>query len=143
FFTLSLAGTVTASGNTQPTGEEEPVQAINRHYMGSTVRFQDDCFLAVNGSWTKQRESPGDERRGGSLNERSTFNNEAVREVVEEAMSSAELPAASDQAKGVAFYQIGMDSLLAERKGAEPLKPWFEKIEQVKHGPSLQTYLAE
>jgi putative endopeptidase len=142
-FTLSLAGTVIASCNTEPNAEEETVQAINLNYMDSTVRFQDDFFLAVNGNWIKQTEIPADQGRWGSFNELREFNNEAVLKVLEEAMNSADLPAGSDQAKGVAFYQIGMDSLLAERKGAEPLKPWFEKIEQVKDGPSLQAYLAE
>src|SRR5690606_9842105 len=108
-FTLSLAGTVFASCNTEPKGEEETVQAINLNYMDSTVRFQDDFFLAVNGNWIKQTEIPADQGRWGSFNELREFNNEAVLKVLEEAMNSADLPEGSDQAKGVAFYQIGID----------------------------------
>src|SRR5690606_31596976 len=142
-FSLSLTGAVLAGCNSERPTEEEAVQAINLEYMDSTVRFQDDFFLAVNGNWIKQTDIPADQGRWGSFNELREFNNEAVLKVLERAMNSDNLPAGSDQAKGVGFYQIGMDSLLAEKRGAEPLQPWFEKIEQVKDAQSLQTYLAE
>src|SRR5690606_5796387 len=142
-FTLSLAGTVSAGCNWERHAEAEAVQAINLNYMDSTVRFQDEFVLAVSGNWINRTGIPGDQGRWGAFNEVREFNNEAGLQVLEEAMDSADLPEGSDQAKGVAFYQIGMDSLLAERKGAEPLKPWFEKIEQVKDAKSLQAYLAE
>src|SRR5690606_18764789 len=142
-FTLSLAGMVSAGCNSEHETEEEPIQAINLSYMDSTVRLQDDFFLAVNGNWIKQTDIPGDQGRWGSFNELREFNNEAVLKVLEKAMHGDDLPEGSDQAKGVGFYQIGMDSLLAEKKGAEPLKPWFEKIEQVKDAQSLQADLAE
>lgn len=142
-FTLSLAGTVLAGCTSEQAAEEEVVQAINLSHMDSTVRIQDDFFLAVNGNWIKQTDIPADQGRWGSFNELREFNNEAVLKVLEKAMDNDDLPAGSDQAKGVGFYQIGMDSLLAEKRGVEPLKPWFEKIEQVKDVQSLQAYLAE
>lgn len=142
-FSLSLAGAVLAGCNSERPTEEEAVQAINLEYMDSTVRFQDDFFLAVNSNWIKQTDIPADQGRWGSFNELREFNNEAVLKVLERAMNSDNLPAGSDQAKGVGFYQIGMDSLLAEKRGAEPLRRWFEKIEQVKDAQSLQAYLAE
>lgn len=142
-FSLSLAGAVLTGCSSERPTEEEAVQAINLEYMDSTVRFQDDFFLAVNGNWIKQTDIPADQGRWGSFNELREFNNEAVLKVLERAMNSDNLPAGSDQAKGVGFYQIGMDSLLAEKRGAEPLQRWFEKIEQVKDAQSLQAYLAE
>src|SRR5690554_3150340 len=116
-FTLSLAGTVIASCTSEPKAEEEPVQAINLSYMDSTVRLQDDFFLAVNGNWINQTEIPADQGRWGSFNELREFNNKAVLKVLEKAMESWEYPEGSDQAKGVGFYRIGMDSLLAEQRG--------------------------
>ena len=142
-FTLSLAGTVLVGCTSGQQAEEEPVRAINLSHMDSTVRLQDDFFLAVNGNWIKQTDIPGDQGRWGSFNELREFNNEAVLKVLEKAMNGEDLPVGSDQAKGVGFYRIGMDSLLAEERGVEPLKPWLEKIGQVRDAESLQAYLAE
>lgn len=142
-FTLALAGSVFVGCTSTQKIEEEPVQAINLSYMDSSVRLQDDFFLAVNGNWIKQTEIPADQGRWGSFNELREFNNEAVLKVLEAAMNSGNLPAESDQAKGVGFYQIGMDSLLAEERGAKPLSRWFDKIEEVKDAKSLQAYLTE
>lgn len=122
---------------------EKPVQAINVSYMDSTIRPQDDFFMAMNGNWINQTEIPGDQGRWGSFNELREFNNDAVLKVLEKAMEGDEYPAGSDQAKGVGFYQIGMDSLLAEKNGIAPLQPWFEKIERVNDAARLQEYLSE
>src|SRR5690554_5638191 len=142
FCVLPMVGLAFAGCTSGQKMEEEPVQAINLNYMDSTFRFQDDFFQAVNGNWIKQTDIPGDQGRWGSFNELREFNNEAVLKVLEKAMESRDLPEGSDQAKGVSFYQIGMDSLLAEKRGIEPLKPWLDKIEQVKDAESLQDYLA-
>ena len=84
-FTLSLAGTAFAGCNSEHQTEEEPVQAINLSHMDSTVRLQDDFFLAVNGNWIKQTDIPADQGRWGSFNELREFNNEAVLKVLEKA----------------------------------------------------------
>ena len=143
FCALSTAGLVFAGCTSGQNVAEEPVQAINLGHMDSTVRFEDDFFQAVNGNWIKQTEIPGDQGRWGSFNELREFNNDAVLKVLEKAMESGEYPEGSDQAKGVGFYRIGMDSLLAEKRGIDPLKRWLDKIAQVKDAESLQAYLAE
>src|SRR5690554_2127250 len=132
FCALSTAGLVFAGCTSGQNVAEEPVQAINLGHMDSTVRFEDDFFQAVNGNWIKQTEIPGDQGRWGSFNELREFNNDAVLKVLEKAMESGEYPEGSDQAKGVGFYRIGMDSLLAEKRGIDPLKRWLDKIAQVK-----------
>lgn len=122
---------------------EEPVQAINLSYMDSTIRPQDDFFMAINGNWINQTEIPGDQGRWGSFNELREFNNDAVLTVLEKAMEGDGYPTGSDQAKGVGFYRIGMDSLLAEKNGIEPLQAWLDKIGQVNDAETLQEYLAD
>src|SRR5690554_4229288 len=143
FCVLLMVGLVFAGCTSGQKMEEEPVQAINLGYMDSTVRFQDDFFQAVNWNWIKQTDIPADQGRWGSFHELREFNNDAVLEVLEKAMESDEYPEGSDQAKGVGFYRIGMDSLVAEKRGIDPLKPWLGKIAQVKDVESLQAYLAE
>lgn len=121
--------------------EEETVQAINLENMDTTIRPQDDFFGFVNGQWIANTEIPGDQGRWGSFNELREFNNDAVLTVLTQAMEDENLSTDSDQGKAVAFYQIGMDSLLAEKRGLDPLKPVFEEIAKVNDIASLQKYL--
>lgn len=136
---MLLGAVIVACGPSEKT--EEPVQAINLDYMDSTVRPQDDFFQFVNGNWIDQTEIPADQGRWGSFNELREFNNEAVLKVLEKAMADPEFGEGTDQKKAVDFYQIGMDSLLAEERGAAPLQRWFEEIEQIKDVETLQQYL--
>ena len=117
-----------------PEEQEEPVQAINLSYFDSTVRAQDDFFQFVNGNWINQTEIPADQGRWGSFHELREFNNEAVRKVLNQAKDSGEYPEGSDQRKGINFFEIGMDSLLAEERAALPLQSRFEAIEQIGKG---------
>jgi putative endopeptidase len=123
--------------------QDGDVKAINLDYMDSTTRPQDDFFQFVNGGWLEQTEIPGDQGRWGSFNELREFNNEAVLRVLEKAAESDEYGEGTDQRKASDFYQIGMDSVLAERRGMEPLKPWLEDIENIDDAKSLQDYLAK
>src|SRR5690554_1925872 len=127
-----LWGTTIVACSPKGENEEPAVQAINLDYMDSTIRPQDDFFQFVNGNWIDQTEIPADQGRWGSFNELREFNNEAVLKVLEKAMADPEFGEGTDQKKAVDFYQIGMDSLLAEERGAAPLQKWFEEIEQIK-----------
>ena len=122
---------------------EQEVQAINLSYMDSSTRPQDNFFQFVNGGWLEKTEIPGDEGRWGSFNELREFNNNAVLAVLDKAAASDEYPEGSDQRKAVNFYQIGMDSVLAENRGMDPLRPWIAEIDNIKDARSLQDYLAE
>ncbi|MEX2512487.1 MAG: M13 family metallopeptidase [Cyclobacteriaceae bacterium] len=128
-----------------PGGEKQEVEevvAINRDFMDSTIRPQDDFFLYVNGNWINETEIPGDQGRWGSFHELREFNLDAVLTVLEKARENPEAyPAGSDQRKAIDFYTIGMDSLLAEKKGLAPLQPWLNGIENIQDRASLQDYL--
>ncbi|GGF19827.1 M13 family metallopeptidase [Echinicola rosea] len=139
---LGLAGAMMAGCSPKESHEEDKVEAINLGNMDSTIRPQDDFFGFVNGKWIEKTEIPGDQGRWGSFNELREFNNEAVLTVLEEAMNDEGFSATSDQGKAVSFYQIGMDSLLAEKRGLAPVKPIFERIDKISDKASLQEYLA-
>ncbi|WP_246535253.1 M13 family metallopeptidase [Litoribacter ruber] len=137
---MVMAGCSQQSALSERGGE---VQAINLNYMDSTTRPQDDFFQFVNGGWLEKTEIPGDQGRWGSFNELREFNNEAVLRVLEKASDSEEFQEGSDQRKAADFYQIGMDSTLAENRGIEPLRPWFEEIEKINSAEYLQAYMAK
>jgi putative endopeptidase len=118
-------------------------EAINLSYTDSTFRPADDFFQFVNGGWIKNSEIPGDQGRWGSFNELRETTNATVLQVLEKAAANDKYAEGTDQRKAANFYAIGMDSALAERKGAQPLKPYLEQIAAIENTADLQKYLAD
>ena len=113
-----------------PGKKEDPAGlGINLANIDTAVRPQDDFFKYVNGGWINKASIPADQGRWGSFNELREFNNDAVLKVLKKAGADANLyPEGTDQRKAADFYSIGMDSLLAERAGIEPIIPYIDKI---------------
>jgi len=117
---------------------------INLENIDTAVRPQDDFFTYVNGGWIKKTTIPADQGRWGSFNELREFNNDAVLKVLKSAGANTQLyPEGTDQRKAADFYSIGMDSLLAERAGTEPIKPYIDKINNISSKSDIQKYLTE
>ena len=140
---FGLTITAISCGPTETTSSEEPVQAIDLSNMDSTVNPADDFFMFVNGKWVERTEIPGDQGRWGSFNELREVNNETVLKVLEEAAKSGKYDEGTDQYKASSFYSIGMDSLLAEKAGTQPIQPALDKIASIESKEDLQKYLAE
>ena len=122
----------------------EEVEAINLSYMDTSTRAQDDFFQYVNGSWLAEAEIPADQGRWGSFLELRDQSIAGVKQVMESAKENiSEYPKGTDQYKAVTFYTIGMDSLLAEKRGHKVLLPWFEEIEQIKNMADLQAFIGK
>ena len=128
-----------------PQKEEKPTGiGINLENIDTAVRPQDDFFKYVNGQWITKATIPADQGRWGSFNELREFNNDAVLKVLETAGKNAEkYPDGTDQRKAADFYSIGMDSLLAEKAGTAPLKPYMEMIDKIQNKSEIQNYLVE
>jgi putative endopeptidase len=96
------------------------------------------------GVGSARRQYRYDQGRWGSFNELREFNNDAVLKVLKTAAENTTLyPEGSDQRKASDFYSIGMDSLLAERAGMEPIRPYIDKINNIKDKKDIQAYLTE
>ncbi|MBL3658689.1 M13 family metallopeptidase [Fulvivirga sediminis] len=145
FVPVSMLGVLlVVSCNKEEKGKgaaEEEVIGINTAYIDSTVRPADDFFLYVNGKWIEDTEIPGDQGRWGSFNELREMTNETVLNVLKSA--GGEYKEGTDQKKAIDFYNVGMDSTLAEKVGIKPLEPIFEKIEKIETTSDLQEYLSE
>ncbi len=139
---LALVPAALFSCGGQETAVEEKVMAIDLANMDSTVRPADDFFRFVNGGWLAKTEIPGDQGRWSSFNELRENTNETVLAVLEAAAKSDKYAAGTDQRKAADFYAIGMDSLLAENAGIQPLKPYFDQIAGITTASDLQQYLA-
>ncbi len=134
---------VSCGGSSQEAAKEEELPAINLSYMDSTVNPGDDFFKYVNGGWLDKTEIPGDQGRWGSFNELRENTNEVVLDVLESAAKSDKYAAGTDQRKAADFYAVGMDSLLAEKAGIQPLKPHFDQIAAIEDANGLQKYLSK
>ena len=63
--------------------------------------------------------------------------------MLEAAAKSDKYAAGTDQRKAADFYAVGMDSLLAEKAGIQPLQPYFDQIASIKSIQDLQKYLSD
>ncbi len=140
-FVAGIALIIT-SCNKQKAEEQTKGVGINLEHIDTTVRPQDDFFKYVNGRWISKATIPADQGRWGSFNELREFNNEAVLKVLNAAGKNTEkYPEGTDQRKAADFYSIAMDSLLAEKAGIEPIRPYLDQINNIKSKKDIQEYL--
>lgn len=109
--------------------------------MDTSVEPTEDFYSYVNGKWQETTEMPADQGRWGSFGELRKNNSETVLAILEKAAKDKSYVEGSDQRKAADFYAVGMDSVLAEKRGAKPIQPWFEKVESIENIAQLQNVL--
>ena len=143
---LALA-TVLSAGACQSKLSEEVSEneaaGINLADMDTTVSPAEDFYRFANGGWLERTEVPADEGRWSSFNELRDRNNEILLDVLNNARESGKYEAGSDEMKAFTFYQVAMDSALAEEVGVKPLQPVLEEIEAISNKEELRSQLAD
>jgi len=144
-FSILAAATLLIFSCSPGKKQEQPAGlGINLENIDTAVRPQDDFFRYVNGGWLDKTAIPPDQGRWGTGNELREYNNDVVLKVLTKAAENTALyPDGTDQRKAADFYSVGMDSLLAETVGMEPLKPFFEKINNIESKNEIQQYLTD
>ena len=144
-FKTLFVGILMTGAACQSPSEETPERSagIDLADMDTTVSPREDFYRFANGGWLDRTEIPADEGRWSSFNELRDNNNNVLLEVLENATASGKYDASSDQMKAAQFYEVGMDSTLAEQVGVEPLKPWLQKIDAAPDVKSLRSVLGE
>ncbi|QNM96167.1 M13 family metallopeptidase [Chitinimonas koreensis] len=102
-----------------------PKSGIVRDNFDPSVRIQDDLYAAINGGWEKRTEIPADRISWGAFHELRDLSEQRVREIVEQAASDRDDPAARQIAD---FYASFMDEARADQLGVAPLKPLLDQI---------------
>ena len=142
---LLVAGAVVVGSACQSSSEDastEPV-GINLADMDTTVAPGEDFYRFANGGWLDRTDIPADQGRWSSFNELREYNNDVLLDVLENATASGKYDASSDQMKAARFYEVGMDSTLAEQVGVAPLQPLLERIDGINSVEELQPVLSE
>lgn len=119
-----------------PTAEKEPEEepaGITLTDMDSTVDARENFYQFANGGWLESTEIPGDEGRWSSFNELREYNNNVLLNVLNTARESGKYKAGSDEMKAFIFYQVAMDSLLAEKIGTSPLESLLKDVDGIKN----------
>lgn len=137
-----VAGILLSCSGNKETKLPEGV-GLNMSYMDTTVKPSDDFFKFVNGGWITKNEIPADLGAYGSFHELREANQDVLLEILRKAGENKQYKEGSDQRKAADFYTVGMDSLMAERAGAEVLKPYLDEIEAIKNEKDIQEYLEE
>ncbi|MEQ8927839.1 MAG: M13 family metallopeptidase [Fulvivirga sp.] len=139
------SGIILLASCSEPKEEKtsDDIQALNMANLDSTVNPGDDFFQFANGGWLKNTEIPGDRGSWNTFGEIREQTNDIVLKVLETAASSDKYAKGTDQRKAADFYSIGMDSLLAEKAGIQPLQPHLDMIAGINDASSLQKYLSE
>ncbi len=105
---------------------------INLEYMDLSVNPGDDFFRYVNGTWFDNTEIPDDRTRWGSFDELRKNTDKDALAILKAAAESKKLDPKSDQAKAVALFESYLDNNTRNTLGVSPLKPYIEKINNVK-----------
>ena len=90
------------------------------------VRFQDDLFRAVSGTWLNNHEIPADLSSDGSFMELVIEAEQHVREIIEEL--AATHPDSGEPQQIANFYNSWMDTETANAKGIDPLAADLKSI---------------
>jgi putative endopeptidase len=110
--------------------------------MDKSVKPGDDFYTYASGNWIKNNPVPAKETRWGSFNQLRDFNINAVKTVLEKAMSDKNAAPGSVSKRVADFYIAGMDSLAIEKRGFSPVQPTLKEIEEISNEGAVQKMIA-
>jgi putative endopeptidase len=110
--------------------------------IDSSKKPGDDFFTYANGIWYDTAQIPASQTGVGSY----SFLNYPQRirlQAILDSISTANNTAGSIEQKVADFYASGMDTTTINKRGHEPIKPVFTRIDAVKDVPTLMKLVAE
>ncbi|MCU7552612.1 M13 family metallopeptidase [Chitinophagaceae bacterium LB-8] len=137
----ALAGYL-AGCNSSNAGPELPKKDVLAANLDTTADLSKDFFLYANGGWIKTNQIPSDQGSWGIGNLVIEENLKRLRTISEKA-DSAGAPKGSNEQKIGDFWATAMDSAKIEQQGLQPLKPYLDKINNIKDVQSLIATSAE
>lgn len=121
---------------------ENTPPAINKEDMDVSVKPQDDFYRYANGGWMRNHPLPEEYSRYGSFDKLQEDNDKRLHDLVEELAKGQGDNNAVGKKIGD-FYASGMDTALIEKEGIQPLKSYFDRINQLQSVADVQKLIAE
>ena len=109
--------------------------------MDTAISPGDDFFAYANGGWTKKTAIPGDQTGWGSFYQLYEENQLKTKAILDEAARSDAKPGGVEKQVGD-FYASGMDTVLIDKLGYEPVKAELAKIAALADYKGVLDYVA-
>ncbi len=136
-FIIGMCLALTACQNNKPLES-----GIIKENMNLKVRPGDNFQEYVNGTWLKTHKIPSDKSSYGVFDMLYDKSQEDVKAIIE-AASKTKSEVGSDEQKIGDFYASYMNTQLRDKKGMNPLKPLFGKIDAIKNYDDLAAFFGE
>jgi putative endopeptidase len=118
-------------------GKKEKIKKTSTHKkfidpanMDLSVKPGDDFFEYADGNWVKHNPIPSKETRWGSFGMLNQENTDRLLALLKE-VSKKDHPAGSLEQRVGDLYASGMDSLIIEKRGFDPIKPDLDRIDKL------------
>ncbi len=143
FFSVALLGSlafsvISCNNEASPGIEKKSLSLTN---IDSTIKPGDDFYRFANGNWMDTATIPLTESgigAGKEMYNRTKANIKAILETVSKSINAA----GSIEQKVGDFYTSGMDSATIEKAGYDPIKPWLQKISEIKDVSGILQFTA-
>ena len=109
---------------------------IDRGGMDSSVRPQDDLYLAMNGTWVKNTQIPADKAIWGAFIDLRELSDKRVREIVEGLPSTNPAPGSNAQ-KVDDYFRAFLDEAAIDKAGLAPVEASLKDLDSVKDAGML------
>lgn len=136
----SLLTVVISCNNNAATVNETKTLSLTN--IDSSVKPGDDFFRYANGKWFDTANIPLTESSIGAGKEMYNRTKANIKEILETVSKASNTPGSIEQ-KVADFYLSGMDSAAIEKAGYDPLKPWLQKIADIKDTKAVLQFDAE
>ncbi|WP_273447167.1 M13 family metallopeptidase [Neolewinella agarilytica] len=140
-FALALTACGSDPTTTTPPVDDGP-HGIILDNMDTDVDPKDDFYNYVNGSWVKNTTIPADRTIWGGFGVLTKATDADVLAILEEAKTSGQYTADTDQAKALAIFDTKLNMEARNELGVSPLASALEDIESIQSVTDLQTVLA-
>ncbi|MEP7256365.1 MAG: M13 family metallopeptidase [Ferruginibacter sp.] len=139
-FIVSLSFCIVACNNDTASKQEKKSLALAN--MDSATKPGDDFYKFANGKWFDTAKIPPTESRIGAGLEMYNRMKGHIKEILEEVSKGSNAAGSIEQKVGD-FYTSGMDSAAIEKRGYEPVKPYLQKISELKDAKGILQFVAE
>ncbi len=110
-------------------------EGIDVSNMDTTYKPGENFYMYAIGNWKKKNPIPAEFSIYGSFNQLDENNTRMLKDLFDELSKRTDLN--EEQKKIMYFYNSGMDTVTIEKNGITPLKPYFEKINNLKNSSAI------